>query len=154
MVHSSLPRSLAVFLSLALAAPAWSAENSYKVLYDGGSIQSYKVGSRAEMFINPAQIRLMEKGEEPVIIPASAITDISYGEDAHRRVGLAVVSLGVGAMLSKAKKHYIGITWKTAGAKGGFALQCDRNNYRGVLAELEGIFGKEIVDSAALTVNN
>lgn len=160
MTHSFLPRSLAVLLSLTLAAPAFAADNSYKVLYDGGSVQSYKVGSKAEMLIEPSQIRLMEKGEEPVIIPASAITEISYGEDVHRRVGtaigLAVISFGVGAMmlLSKSKKHYVGLTWENAGAKGGFAMQCDKNDYRGVLAGLEGITGKKAVDSAALTVKN
>ncbi len=159
-MHSFLSRSLAALLSVTLVVPAFAAENGYKVLYDGGSVQNYKVGSKAEMFIDPAQIRLVEQGQEPVVIPASSITEVSYGEDVHRRVGtaigLAVISFGVGAMmlLAKSKKHFIGITWENAGTKGGFALQCDKNDYRGVLAGLEGISGKKAVDSAALTVKN
>jgi hypothetical protein len=52
-----------------------------------------------------------------VNIPASTITEISYGQDVHRRVGaaigIAVVSFGVGALmaLTKSKKHCVGVTW-------------------------------------------
>ena len=93
------------------------------------------------------------------ILPSS-ITEISYGEDVHRRVGtaigLAVVSFGVGAMmlLSKSKKHYVGITWMDGDKKGGFVVQCDKSDYRGVLLGLEGVTGKKAVDSDAMTVKN
>jgi hypothetical protein len=38
--------------------------------------------------------------------------------------------------------------------KGGFAMQCDKNDYRGVLAGLEGVTGKKAVNSEAMTVKN
>jgi hypothetical protein len=78
----------------------------------------------------------------------------------HRRIGaaigLAVVSLGIGALmaLTKSKKHFIGVTWDDKGAKGGFAMQVDKDEYRGVLAGLEGVTGKKAVDSDAMTVKN
>jgi hypothetical protein len=62
--------------------------------------------------------------------------------DVHRRVGaaigLAVVSFGIGALmaLTKSKKHYVGLTWTAGDAKSGFAIQCDKNDYRAVLAGL------------------
>jgi hypothetical protein len=34
------------------------------------------------------------------------------------------------------------------------AIQCDKSDYRGVLAGIEGITGKKAVDSEALTVKN
>ena len=40
------------------------------------------------------------------------------------------------------------------GTKGGFAMQCDKSDYRGVLAGLEGVTGKKAVDSDAMTVKN
>jgi hypothetical protein len=89
-----------------------------------------------------------------------SLQEISYGQDVHRRVGaaigLAVVSLGIGALmaLTKSKKHYVGLTWATREAKGGFAMQCDKNEYRGVLAGLEGVTGKKAVNSDAMTVKN
>ena len=90
----------------------------------------------------------------------STVQDISYGQDVHRRVGTAVAvgifTLGVGALtaLSKSKKHFVGLTWADGDKKGGFAMQCDKNDYRGVLAALEGVSGKKAVDSEAMTVKN
>jgi hypothetical protein len=95
-----------------------------------------------------------------ISIPAASITEVSYGQDVHRRVdaaiGLAVVSFGIGALmaLTKSKKHFIGLTWATGDVKGGFAMQCDKNDYRGLLAALEGLTGKKAVDSDALNVKN
>ncbi len=84
----------------------------------------------------------------------------SYGQDVHRRIGTAVAvgvfTLGVGALiaLSKSKKHYIGLIWADGDKKGGLALQCDKNDYRGILAGLEGVSGKKAVDSETMTVKN
>jgi hypothetical protein len=71
-------------------------------------------------------------------------------------IGLAVVSLGIGALmaLTNSKKHFVGLTWADGDKKGGFAMQCDKNDYRGVLAALEGVSGKKAVDSDAMTVKN
>ena len=38
--------------------------------------------------------------------------------------------------------------------KGGLALQCDKNDYRGILAGPEGVSGKKAVDSETMTVKN
>ena len=69
---------------------------------------------------------------------------------------LVYLTLGVGALiaLSKSKKHYIGLIWADGDKKGGLALQCDKNDYRGILAGLEGVSGKKAVDSETMTVKN
>jgi len=46
------------------------------------------------------------------------------------------------------------LTWDDKGQKGGFAFQADKNDYRGLLAGLEGITGKKAVDSDTMTVKN
>jgi hypothetical protein len=56
--------------------------------------------------------------------------------------------------LTKLKKHFVGLTWANGDQKGGFAMRCDKSEYRGILAGLEGITGKKAVDSEALTVKN
>jgi len=153
-------KALAILLCLALPLAALGGDNSYKVTYDGGSLPDTKAGTGMKLFIEPNQVRLVRDNAEVVIIPASAVTEISYGQDVHRRVGaaigLAVVSLGIGALmaLTKSKKHYVGLTWADGDKKGGFAMQCDKNDYRGVLAGLEGVTGKKAVDSDAMTVKN
>ena len=152
---------VALFLSICLPFTAFAADNNgYKVVYDGGSIQNVKSGTDVRLVIDSDKVRIVHGKDEVAVIPAASITEISYGQDVHRRVGtaigLAVVSLGIGALmaLSKSKKHFIGLTWADGDKKGGFALQCDKNEYRGELAALEGITGKKAVDSDAMSVKN
>jgi len=151
---------LALLLCIAIPSVAFAGDNSYKVKYDGGSLTDIKAGTGVQLFIEQNQVRLLNDKTELVAIPASAITEISYGQDVHRRIGaaigLAVVSLGIGALmaLTKSKKHFVGLTWAVGDKKGGFAMQCDKNEYRGVLAGLEGVTGKKAVNSDAMTVKN
>ena len=156
-----MKNAIAFLLCLLLPSTVFAANNnSYKVIYDGGSLQNAKAGTDVQLVIDPDKVRIVRGKEELASIPAAAITEISYGQDVHRRVGaaigLAVVSLGVGALmlLAKSKKHYIGLTWADGDKKGGFAMQCDKSDYRGELAALEGITGKKAVDSDAMTVKN
>ena len=157
-----MKNAIAFLLCLLVPATVFAANNpnSYKVIYDGGSLQNAKAGNGVQLVIEPDKVRILNGKDEIANIPAASITEISYGEDVHRRVGaaigLAFVSFGIGALmaLSKSKKHFIGLTWADGDKKGGFALQCDKSDYRGELQALEGITGKKAVDSDALTVKN
>lgn len=151
---------LVIVLCLSLPLAVFAGDNAYKVVYDGGSIPGTKAGTDMKLFIDANQVRLVRGKAEVLTIPASAVTEISYGQDVHRRVGaaigLAIVSFGIGALmaLTKSKKHFVGLTWADGDKKGGFAMQCDKNDYRGVLAGLEGVTGKKAVNSEAMTVKN
>jgi hypothetical protein len=156
-----LKNAIAFLLCLLIPSTVFAAnDNSYKVIYDGGSLQNAKAGTDVQLVIDPDKVRIVRGKEELASIPAASITEISYGQDVHRRVGaaigLAVVSLGIGALmlLAKSKKHYIGLTWADGDKKGGFAMQCDKSDYRGEHSALEGITGKKAVDSDAMTVKN
>jgi CxxC motif-containing protein (DUF1111 family) len=155
-----MKRLLVVVLCLAIPFAVFAGDNAYKVTYDGGSIPDTKAGTDMKLFIDSNQVRLVRNKTEVITIPASAVTEISYGQDVHRRVGaaigLAVVSFGIGALmaLTKSKKHFVGLTWADGDKKGGLAMQCDKNDYRGVLAGLEGITGKKAIDSDTMTVKN
>jgi len=153
---------LAVFLSVAVSTTAFAANEptSYKVVYDGGSLPDLKPGAGLKLYMETNQIRFTKDKSDAITIPAATITEISYGQDVHRRVGAAigigVVTLGVGALmaLTKSKKHFVGLTWADGDKKGGLAMQCDKNDYRGVLAGLEGITGKKAINSDTMTVKN
>jgi len=155
-----MKKILAMFLCIIFPVSAFAGDNSYKIAYDGGSIPNIKAGTDLKLFLDGNNIRIVKDKVEITVIPASAVTEISYGQDVHRRVGaaigLAVFSLGLGALLalSKSKKHFVGLTWDDGGKKGGCAFQADKNDYRGLLAGLEGITGKKAVDSDAMTVKN
>jgi hypothetical protein len=110
-----------------------------------------KAGAKLRVYIDSNEIRITEN--------KTLITTLVL-QDVHRRIGaaigLAVISFGIGGLmaLTKSKKHYVGLTWATGDAKGGFAMQCDKNDYRGVLTGLEGVTGKKAVDSEAMNVKN
>jgi hypothetical protein len=76
-----------------------------------------------------SQIRIMDGKALVTTLVPSTVQEISYGQDVHRRIGaaigLAVVSLGVGALmaLTTSKKHYVGLTWAAGDAKA--ALRCN-----------------------------
>src|SRR6266849_4538007 len=152
-----MKKTLAMMLCILTPMAVVASDNSYKVTYDGGSVPDIKAGTGLKLYIESNQLRLTRDKLNVVAIPVSSVTQISYGQDVHRRVGAAigigVVTLGVGALmaLTKSKKHFVGLTWANGEQKGGFAMQCDKSDYRGVLTGLEGITGKKAVDSAALT---
>jgi hypothetical protein len=155
-----MKRLVALLLCTLFPTVALAGDIGYKIDYDGGSIPNYKAGTSMTLTIEGDHIHIMKDKQDVELIPASSITEISYGQDVHRRVGaaigLATVTLGLGALmaLSKSKKHFVGLTWDDGGKKGGFAFQADKNEYRGLLAGLEGVTGKKAVDSDAMTVKN
>lgn len=155
-----MKKILAIALCIVMPTAAFAADAGYKVVYDGGSLQDVKSGSGMRLVFDSKQIGLVHGKADPISIPTASITEISYGQDVHRRVGaaigLAVISFGIGALmaLTKSKKHFIGLTWADGDKKGGFAMQCDKKDYRGILAGLEGVTGKKAVDSTAMTVKN
>lgn len=143
-----MKKLVALVLCILFPVIALAGDNSYKIVYDGGSLPNAKAGTDMRLQIEGDKILIMKGSTEITTVPASAVTEISYGQDVHRRVGAAIgvalVSFGIGALLalSKSKKHFVGLTWDNAGQKGGFAFQADKNDYRGLLAGLEGITGK------------
>ena len=162
MTVSRITQVVALALCITVPATVFAVEkgNVYDIKYDGGSIANAKAGNDMKLYMDSDKIRIMKDKQEVIVIPAASVTELSYGQDVHRRVGaaigLAVVSLGVGALmaLTKSKKHFVGITWDDAGKKGGIAFQADKSDYRGLLAGLEGITGKKAVDSDSLNVKN
>jgi hypothetical protein len=153
---------LAVILCLAIPTLSIASDSqpSFKVKYDGGSLQNAKAGADLKVYVDSNSVRITQGNTEIANILPSTITELSYGQDVHRRVGaaigLAVISFGIGGLmaLTKSKKHFVGLTWADGDKKGGFAMQCDKNDYRGVLAALEGVSGKKAVNSEAMTVKN
>ena len=152
--------AFAVLLAYLPDATQAKDDGGYAIMYDGGSIQGLKAGKKLRLYIDSKEIRIMDDKKVVATLAPGTVQEISYGQDVHRRVGaaigLAVISFGIGGLmaLTKSKKHYVGLTWADGEAKGGFAMQCDKNDYRGVIAGLEGVTGKKAVNSDAMTVKN
>lgn len=147
------PLSLALCAALLTVSASAETDIGYKVKYSGGSLPNVKAGQDLKMYVDGKNVRLRSGKAGFTNIPTASITEVSYGQEVHRRigtaVGLAVVSLGIGALVafSKSKKHYVGLTWDDSGSKGGLVIQADKDEYRGLIAALEGVSGKKAVDT-------
>jgi hypothetical protein len=146
-------RVVAGFLSCLMASAAYADGNSFtKVRYNGGSVAS-KVDPKDwgnKLTISPDIIVLELKGPKKswdrVEIPPKSVTSLSYGQEAHRRVGtmialaILVAPVALFGLLHKTRLHYIGIQYNTADGKtGGILLQGDKENYRAILVALQGV---------------
>jgi len=121
-----------------------------KVRYNGGSVSTNVKPDDWDnkLTVNADAIVLALKDGQTVTIPPKQVTALSYGQEAHRRVGtaigLAVISLGVGALfaLHKTKLHYIGVNYTDKdGKKQGLLLQGDKSNFRAIIVALQGVTG-------------
>ena len=144
--------SCLLFTSFAVAGQSGSI---FEMKYEGGSLS---LNQHDKLKVNLSDKNTIEliQGRESIKVPVSAVTEISYGNDVHRRVGAAVgvaaLTLGVGALmlLVKTKKHYVGMTWASevgSEAKGGVVFKVGKGDYRGFLMALEGLTGKKAVDA-------
>lgn len=144
-------RLAVVLLALSTTLYATSEGNSWnKVRYNGGTLQT-KVDPKDwdnHLTVTSDVITLKLKDGQQVEIPTRSVTGLSYGQEAHRRVG-TMIALGIlvspvalFGLMHKTRLHYIGVEHSTAdGKKAGLLLQGDKNNYRAILTALEGSTG-------------
>jgi hypothetical protein len=153
MTMTHLKQFLAVFLSCLMASAAYGSGNTFnKVRYNGGSIPS-KVNPKDwgnKLTISPDMIVLETKGEgkswDKFEIPPKSVTALSYGQEAHRRVGtmialaILVAPVALFGLLHKTRLHYIGLQYGLPdGKNGGILIQGDKDNYRAILVALQGV---------------
>ncbi|HET7207037.1 MAG TPA: PEGA domain-containing protein [Terriglobales bacterium] len=145
----SFKKLLALIMCSAIAA--WAQGNSFdKVRYNGGSVDS-KVDPKDwnnHLTVTPDLITLSLKDGKKVEIPPKSVTSLSYGQEAHRRVGtmialaILVAPVALFGLFHKTRLHYIGIQYTTPDNKtGGILLQGDKDNYRAILVALQGVTG-------------
>ena len=135
-------RECLVFL-LAFGLVAQGQGNSFKrVRYNGGSVDS-KVDPKEwdnQLTVTSDNIALALKDGKKVDIPPKSVTSLSYGQEAHRRVGtmialaILVAPVALFGLFHKTRLHYIGIQYTTPDKKSaGVLLQGDKDNYRAIL---------------------
>jgi hypothetical protein len=121
-----------------------------KVRYNGGSVAS-KVDPKSwdnKLTVTSDTITLELKDKQRVDIPPKSVASLSYGQEAHRRVGtmialaILVSPVALFGLLHKTRLHFIGIQYKTSdGKNAGILLQGDKDNYRAILVALQGVTG-------------
>jgi hypothetical protein len=145
----TLKKLLALLLCSAIVA--WAQGNSFdKVRYNGGSVDS-KVDPKDwnnHLTVTSDLITLALKDGKKLEIPSKSVTSLSYGQEAHRRVGtmvalaVLVAPVALFGLFHKTRLHYIGIQYATTDNKtAGILLQGDKDNYRAILVALQGVSG-------------
>lgn len=146
-------RKLSV-LCLCASIVTWAQGNSFdKVRYNGGSVDS-KVDPKDwnnRLTVTSDVITLALKDGKRLEIPPKTVTSLSYGQEAHRRVGtmvalaVLVAPVALFGLLHKTRLHYIGIQYTTPDNKtAGILLQGDKDNYRAILVALQGVTGAPV----------
>jgi len=135
---------------LVFALVAQGKGNTFKVRYNGGSVDS-KVSPKDwdnQLTVTSDAITLALKDGQKVAIPSKSVTSLSYGQEAHRRVGtmvalaVLVAPVALFGLFHKTRLHYIGIQYTTPDGKAaGILLQGDKDDYRAVLVALQGVTG-------------
>lgn len=144
-------RLLVLVLCASITVYALSEGNSWdKVRYNGGTLQT-KVDPKDwdnHLTVTSDTITFKLKDGQQVDIPAKSVKGLSYGQEAHRRVGtmvalgILVSPLALFGLMHKTRLHFIGIEYNTNdGKSAGLLLQGDKSNYRAILAALEGATG-------------
>ncbi|NLI45980.1 MAG: hypothetical protein GX414_02600, partial [Acidobacteria bacterium] len=118
-----------------------------QIRYNGGTLQTQVDAKDWDnvLTIEPGYIRLRLKDGQSLTIDPAQVTQLSYGQEAHRRVG-TMIALGIlvaplilFGLFHKTRLHFIGIEYTDAqGRNGGVLIQAHKDNYRGVLMALRG----------------
>lgn len=125
--------------------------NSFeRVRYNGGSVDS-KVDPKDwknTLTVNSDLITLALKDGKKLEISPKSVTSLSYGQEAHRRVGtmialaILISPVALFGLFHKTRLHFIGIQYVDAANKpAGILLQGDKDNYRAMLVAIQGVTG-------------
>jgi PEGA domain/PDZ domain len=142
-------RVMAMFLSAALISSTQG--NTFdRVRYNGGSVDS-KVDSKDwhnHLTVTSDMITMDFADGKKLEIPPKSLTGLSYGQEAHRRVGtmvalaILIAPVALFGLLHKTRLHFIGIQYTMPdGKSAGILLQGDKDNYRAILVALQGVSG-------------
>lgn len=144
-----LKRFFVTFICLSILAYA-DGNTFNKVRYNGGSVSS-KVDPKDwnnTLTVTSDDIAFETKDKVKVDIPPKSVTALSYGQEAHRRVGtmvalaILVAPVALFGLFHKTRLHYIGVEYNLPDGKhAGILLQGDKDNYRAILVALQGVTG-------------
>lgn len=140
-----------IALCLCVSLLTYGQGNTFtRVRYNGGSVDS-KVDPKEwknTLTVTSDLIILSLKDGKKLEIPPKSVTSLSYGQEAHRRVGtmialaILVAPVALFGLFHKTRLHYIGIQYTdSANKSAGILLQGDKDNYRAILVALQGVTG-------------
>lgn len=122
-------------------------EASFTVQYSGGSL-GFGRDEKITLAIKDGSLSLSNKKAQ-FSVHADRVTEMSYGQSVRNRTaeaaGVSVIVPGVGGLINKTKStaHYVEVLW-AGSPSGGVAIRVDKDDYRGLIAALEGATGLKV----------
>jgi len=149
-----MKRLFALLCLIVLLSSVTAYGSTFKdIRYNGGTLQT-KVDPHDwgnKLTVTSDEILLELKDGQSLKIDPRKVTALSYGQEAHRRVGtmialgILVAPLALFGLFHKTRLHFIGIEYSAdEGKKAGVLLQAHKDNYRGVLEALRGATGAPV----------
>jgi hypothetical protein len=140
-----------------LPKPPPAVNATYEVKYEGGSLGLEKGDKVTFLVTNDALTFTAKKAKYAV--DTARVNDISYGQNVRNRtaeaIGVGVIVPGAGDALGRSRStaHYIEILWEGQ-PTGGIAFRVDKDDYRGLIAALEGATGVRVRREPVLPVKD
>lgn len=142
---------------LCFSLVAYAQGNTFtKVRYNGGTLptKTDKDDWNNTLTVTSDLITFKLKDTQTIEIVPISVTSLSYGQEAHRRVGtmvalaILVAPVALFGLFHKTRLHYIGIQYDTQdGKKAGLLIQGDKGNYRAIITALQGVTGAPVAVS-------
>lgn len=135
----------AFVLATLLASPALAVKKG-EAKFMGGTIRTVAEGAEGPIDLaNQTRLLFIAKKSATLEIPWTSITQMEYGQRVARRWRSAIL-LSPFALLHKARKHFVTVTYKDdTKTEQAIVLEFDNDDIRMVLASLKARTGQSIV---------
>lgn len=144
-------KTIALAVSLAIAAPSFAGVSADKTVYLGGTLEA-RAGAEGTLDLSRPDCAIYRVGKKSpeMRIPYKGVTSLEYGQKAGRRIGAAVATtilvtpLGLLMLMSKKRKHIVTIGWTADGKNEAAVFELGKGAIRPALAALEARTGQKI----------
>ena len=131
-------------LLIGLAGLARLAAAQTKVEYIGGTVSKLTEGSQGSITLTDDRYLAFYAGKTQIRVAYDRVNLIEYGQQAGRRLALALVISPV-FLLSKSRKHFLTIGYSDEdGKQQAMVFRVDKNSIRSTLAGLEARTGLKV----------
>ena len=145
MTRRAIIRLLAFSISTnAVSSPVQAGVPARKATYRGGTITQLEMAQHGELSLESADQLVFGAGSTSLQVAYSSIRGIEYGQDAGRRLGLAIAVSPL-FLLSKKRKHFLTIHFvDSRGDSQASVFELGKKIVRTTLAALEARTGLRI----------
>jgi hypothetical protein len=135
------PKSL---VSLLFSVAVFGGNTGSKIEYIGGTVEQLQPGTDGRIHTTNAYSMLVTTNKVALGVPYKRINLIEYGQNANRRIAMAIVISPL-FLLSKARKHFLTVGYTDDdGKQQAMVFRVDKGNVRATLASLEARTGLKV----------